>query len=90
MMRTAARLLLGAWAVCATCRSAPAETVPIVGDAATAVVVVPAGATLGSGTLRGAIDVAEYVHKITSRRLPLVAEGRGAYRHAAERGHGGR
>ncbi|MBM4049075.1 MAG: DUF4838 domain-containing protein, partial [Planctomycetes bacterium] len=58
-----------------------AEQVNLVGEGSAAVVVLPADAK--GETLYAAIELSQYVGKITGRDLPLIAEGVGVYQRAA-------
>jgi len=63
-----------------SCAEAADEVVRLVRSGTTGSVVVPADMRTGSEAFRAAVEVSEYVAKITGSKLPVVAEGRGVYR----------
>ena len=77
-MRTRIALILSAVLLLVGRYGAAAGIVVVAGNSK-ASVVLPTRTAVRSHTFRGAVDLVEYVKKITSRSLPLVDEGRGTY-----------
>jgi len=79
-MKFSARAVLGAALLCSLAAGAPQrETCDVVKGASKAIVVLPGDVKGKLETVRAAMEVSEYLGKITGREIAVVSEGQGAY-----------